>query len=168
LTTGWTNVDQLITILRKRWDRGQYALAYTMGAAWKPVSLPVRAPTPAELLDRFDEARRWAERFEADSRRRNGQPRFRIEYRTVKGRNVGANQLPARIWVDTLEQLCALLGTTEQLRVLDELLTGTRAALPEAVPWVVDHPLVAVEYQQIWERALATVAWIATHNSEHL
>jgi hypothetical protein len=168
LTTGWTNVDQIVTTLRKRWDRGQYALAYTREAAWEPVSVPVRAPTPADLLDRFDEARRWAEKFEANSRTKSGQPRFRTEYRTVKGRNVGANQLPARIWVDTLEQMCTLLGTTEQLRALDELLTLTRDALPAAVPWVVNHPLVAVEHREIWDRALATVAWITVHDTERL
>ncbi|MHB1598067.1 MAG: DUF3322 domain-containing protein [Acidimicrobiales bacterium] len=166
MTSRWTDVDELVAVLRRRWQDGRYAAAYAAGAAWAPVSLPVKGPTAAELLEHFDEAQRWAERFHRDSRTRGGAIRFRVEYLTVKGRNLGANQTPARIWVDSLDQLGALLGTTSELRALDAIIDQTRTCLPAALPWVVDHPLRAVEHVEVWARALATVAWIAAHGTE--
>jgi hypothetical protein len=119
-------------------------------------------------LDRFDAARRWADKFEVDARGHDGQPRFRTEYRAVKGRNVGSNQLPARIWLESLEQLCALIGTTAELHALEEVLDVTRQALPQALPWVASHPLEAVQARDIWARVLATVTWVAARETSHL
>jgi hypothetical protein len=125
----------------------------------------VKAPTSVELLDRFDEAVRWASRFQRDSHTASGTERFEVTYRTVRGRNLGANSLPARIRVESFQQLCALLGTTGDVRALEAILERTRAAAPELVPWVAAHPLRAVEHQGIWDDLLATVAWIAANDS---
>ena len=168
MTSGWTTVDQLVATLKRRWDRGQYATARAAGQVFEPVSVPVRSPGAADVVDRFDEVRRWAETFERESTDRHGRPCVRIEYRTVQSRRVGANQLPARVWVDSIEQLCQLIGTTQQLRDLDRLVTRTAEVLPAAAPWVAGHPLVAVAHRDVWDRLLATVAWIDGHPTKDL
>ncbi len=109
---GWTKVDDIGSTLRKRWDRGQYVTGLASGEPWVPVSLPVCSPTAADVVDRLDEVRRWLAKWERDSRGPAGWPRLRTEYRTVSSRSVGTNQLPARAWVDTPEQLCDLIGAT--------------------------------------------------------
>jgi hypothetical protein len=163
----WTTPEQVVAVLRKRWDRGAYASAYAGGQPWEPLSVPVRSPAPGELLDRFDEARRWAERFAQDSNV-GGSPRWRIEYRTLRSRSVGANRLPGRVWIDSMQQLCDVVGATEARRDLDHVLARTRVALPAAVPWVVAHPLQAAEHRSDWDRLLATVAWIRDHRTTGL
>jgi len=168
LTAPWTEVGDLVQVLQKRWDRGVYLAAYAQGLPWAPVSLPVRSPTSSEILDRFDAVRRWAAKFEDDARTTSGQPRFRIEYRTVKGKNVGTNQVPVRIWVESLEQMCSLAGRSEQLGDLQAVLDLTRDVLPAAVPWVVGHPLDAVAHRHIWPRVLSTVAWVAERDPSRL
>ncbi len=164
----WTTVDDLITTLRKRWATGRYAREYAGGLPWAPVELPVKAPSATELLDRFDEVVRWAERFQSDSHTAGGTARFSITYRTIKGRMLGANSVPARIRIESFEQLCALLGTTREVRTLDTALEQTRAAVPELVPWVVANPLHAIEHRGIWGDLLRTVAWIAANDTECL
>jgi hypothetical protein len=168
LTTEWTEVAEIVRVLRKRWDRGLYLVDYAKGEPWAPMTLPVRGPTAAEFLARFDASRSWAEKFELDARGDNGIARFRTEYRTVKGRSLGSNQLPARVWLESLEQLCALIGTTDKLRAFEKGLELTRKILPSAVPWVALHPLEVIEYRDVWDRVLATVTWVASHETSRL
>jgi hypothetical protein len=166
--TSWTNVSDLITTLRKRWATGRYLSDYAGNAPWTPIELPVKAPSASELLDQFDAAVRWAEGFQRDSHSGGGAARFAMTYRTVKGKNLGANSVPARVRIESFEQLCALIGTNRDVRSLDTILRQTEAAMPALVPWVVAHPLSAVEHQSIWGDLLATVNWITTNSTEVL
>src|SRR5260221_8734222 len=108
MTPRWTRVEDLVATLRKRWERGQYLRPYAADEPWQPVTLPVRAPTAAELLADFDGSVQWANRFLRDSRTAGGRARFTIEQRTIRGKALGVNEVPARIRVDTFDQLCAL------------------------------------------------------------
>ena len=164
----WTTVGDLTTTLRKRWATGSYLRDYAQGQTFAPIELPVRAPSAAELLDRFDDAVRWAERFQRDSHTSDGAARFVVTNRTVTGKMLGANQLPARIRIESFGQLCELLETTPDVRVLDAILEQTRVTVPDLVPWVATHPLRAIEHHGIWADLLATVAWIAASNTERL
>ncbi|HEX4220217.1 MAG TPA: Wadjet anti-phage system protein JetD domain-containing protein [Acidimicrobiales bacterium] len=164
----WTDVRQLRGSLRRRWESGRYLRDYCASVPWVPVTLPVKGPAAAEFLDRFEEARRWVADFERDSRAAGGVERFSIEYRTVRGRNLGANAVPARIRIERFDQLCALLGTSGEVRDLDLLLDDTRAQVPALVPWVTGHPLVALGHREVWGELLSTVAWIAAHDTASL
>jgi hypothetical protein len=166
--TSWTNVDDLITTLRKRWATGRYLSNYAGNVPWVQVELPVKAPSASQLLNQFDEAVRWAEGFQRHSHTGGGVARFAVTYRTVKGKNLGANSVPARVRIESFEQLCALIGTTRDVRILDAILMQTKVAAPELVPWVIAHPLNAIEHQSIWGDLLATVNWITTNSTEVL
>lgn len=164
----WTRVADLAAVLRKRWDRGQYLRDHAAGEPWAPVSLPVRGPAATELLERLDEVDRWLQQLQRDCERRNGHPWLRIEYRTTTAREVGRNQLPVRVWVDSFEDLVALLSVTADVRALDALLNSTEAVLPDLRPWVVAHPQQAVAHAEVWDRLLATVSWIRAQPTPQL
>ncbi len=163
----WTNVADVIAVLRKRWDSGRYLSDYAAAVAWEPISVPLKAPTAGELLDRFDEVVSWAARFSRDSVSCRGRrPRFRIEYRVIQGRNVGANSVPYRVWIDRFEDLSALLGTAGEVRQLDRMLEVTRARLPTLMPWITSHPLDALAFAAEWDHVLSIVDWIAGSDTE--
>jgi hypothetical protein len=122
--------------------------------------LPVKGPNAEELLHRFEEVRKWAAAFEAEADRS-----FEVEYRTVGGRHVGANRIPARVRVRDLPSLCSVLGTAGEVRVLDQLMARTRSEMPSLAAWAVDHPLVMLEHQDVWFRVLATAGWIADRDT---
>ena len=165
---GWTTVPELVTVLRKRWDRGQYLQAHAAGQPWEPVALPVRAPAADELLERLDEAKLWLQTFQRQCRSRSGQVRLRIEYKTVAGRGVGRNELPRRVWVDSFDDLVSLLGVSAQLSELDALLRRTEATVPQLRDWAVRHPHRTLALSTVWDRMLATIAWIRDHETPHL
>ncbi|HEY5304455.1 MAG TPA: Wadjet anti-phage system protein JetD domain-containing protein [Acidimicrobiales bacterium] len=164
--TSWTSVSDLIATLRKRWATGRYLSDYARKVPWTPIELPVKAPSANELLDQFDDAVRWAEVFRRDSRTGGGAERFSIIYRTLKGKNLGSNSVPARVRIESFEQLCALLGTQRDVRSLDEILNQTVEKVPSLVSWVVAHPFSAVARQHIWRDVLATVIWVANNTSK--
>jgi hypothetical protein len=101
--TNWTTVEQLVGLLRKRWESGLYLKQHLAGEPWRSVSLTVKGPRAGELLDRLDEVRRWLDRFV------RGAGRFVVEYEGVKGRHLGANHIPARVRVESFAQLCEIL-----------------------------------------------------------
>jgi hypothetical protein len=166
--TSWTNVNDLRRTLRKRWATGRYLRDYAGNVPWAPIELPVKAPSASELLDQFDAAVRWADQFQRDSHTDAGAARFAVTYRTVKGKNLGANSVPARVRIESFEQLCALIGTNRDVRSLEAILRQTNTVMPELVPWVVAHPLSALQHQSIWSDLLAAVTWIITNHTEAL
>jgi hypothetical protein len=158
-------VGDLIELLRRRWQDGRYLIRHASHEPWIPFSLPLKGPNATELLEEFEDARRWAERFQRDSRTRSGSSRFRVEYRTLSGKNLGTNQVPARVWIDDLASLAALLGTTVELEELDALTAETERGLPALLPWVATHPRQALEHRECWWQVLATVRWIVEHDT---
>jgi hypothetical protein len=153
---GWTKGAEAVAALRRRWDSGQYLQAYARGDAWEPVVVPIKGPNADELLHRFEEVRKWAAAFEADADRS-----LEIEYRTVGGRHVGANRIPARVRVPDFASLVSVLGTAGEVRDLDQLIARTRSEMPSLAAWAADHPLVVLDHRAVWSRVLATVEWIA-------
>lgn len=159
VTPAWTGADQLVATLRRRWDAGVYLKAYAAGEPWQTVTLPVKGPGAADLLERLDAARSWLARFKRDARH------FCVEHREVRSRNLGTNLVPARVTVPSFEQLCLILGTASDVQVLDALLARTRSVMPALVGWVVTHPTVALQNAAVWEQMLATVTWIEGHDT---
>ena len=160
-TAPWTTPEELVAQLRSRWNRGQYLRAHAQGEAWSPIT----GPKADDLLRDPAAVRAWCDRFRRASQARGNDERFAIEYRTVRRRAIGDIEVPARIRVETLEQLAALLGRSEDFVRLDRILDATRREVPEAVPWVAAHPSDALANHTIWNRLLTVVWWIRDNDT---
>ncbi len=165
MSSRWTRVDALVATLRTRWDRGRYLRDYASGTGWQPITLPVKAPNANELLHDFDAVMQWAARFRRDSHTAGGRPRFAVETRTIQSRGVGANEVPARIRLDTFEQLYSLLGTKDDVLALDAIIGQTADKAPALLAWVEREPLAAISLRENWERLLDTVDWITARDT---
>ncbi|MHB1444981.1 MAG: Wadjet anti-phage system protein JetD domain-containing protein [Acidimicrobiales bacterium] len=158
MTTGWTTVADLVVVLRKRWDSGLYLKRYLAGEAWESVSLPVKGPAAGDLLDRLDESRRWLQRFERDA------VGFGQEHKVVQNRHLGANRIPARVRVDSFEQLCEILGAAADVRTAEAQIESA----PELRAWVAANPMAALRNADVWGEALGVVRWISSHDTSRL
>jgi hypothetical protein len=155
---GWTDVSDLVATLERRWASGRYLAAYAAGREWEPLALPVRGPRSGELLDRLDEVKRWLTRFERDLARHRD---LRVEAKSLQGRRVGRNEVPARVWVDSYAALFRVLGVGVEVSRFDELTAYARERVPELTGWIVDHPRVVLEHRESWTRLVDVVRWIA-------
>lgn len=167
-STAWTNVGDLRAVLERRWRSGRWLTAHAAGDDWTPLSLPVRGPKADELLDRLDDVRAWVARFERDCAPTARRPGLRIETKIVRGRRVGANELPARVWIDTFAQLVGVLDVRAELARFDGLLRLTEERAPSLRDWVIAHPRQVLEQAEVWPLLLDCVVWMAARRTPEL
>lgn len=168
----WTTVPDLLATLQARWQRGAFLRSHAARAPFEPVSLPVRAPKAPELVDRFEDVKRWVERFDRDNR--TGTPRqlFDVDRASRRMRVLGDNPLPVRAHLPTFERLCAALGVGDEVLRLDEVLELTNAArLDESdrealIEWIEGHPREAIDHHEVWPGLLSVVAWVVEHGHD--
>lgn len=164
----WTLPEDLVARLRRRWERGQYLQAHARGDPWTPVTLPIKGPSADDLLQDSASVVAWIDELRRASTDRRRRERFCIEYRTIRNRLLGDNEIPARMRVDSLRQMAELLGTTAEVGRLDEILGATQSRLPAAVAWVADHPMEALAHSDVWDHLLSTAMWIVDHGDSTL
>jgi hypothetical protein len=90
---------------------------------------------------------------------------MRLEYRTVGGRVIGTNQVPCRVWVDSHQQLCSLLGVGPEARWYADALTDTAEHSPRLAEWMRANPIRALTHRADWAKLVATVRWVDAHPS---
>lgn len=156
----WTDVDIIVKTLRRRWTSGALLRMHTGVEAWKPISVPITGPRASELAGAFDEVRDWAGRWATAEAKKN----IRLDRRTIGGRVVGQNSLPARAHVDALEAVWALLGVTREVETFDDLVTQT----PEGPlrEWARNNPMQVLNHAAVWPMLLSAAAWIQSRSGE--
>jgi hypothetical protein len=152
----WTTPDDLRAQVQRLWDRGDLLRSAVSGSVSWPVRLALKAPSAADLSDRFEAVRDWV-RTVADT------PHVRIDWRDWNHRVQGTQRLPAGAWVETMEAALALIGKARQAQRFEALWHQTATAQPALLAWLSAHPLQALELTDRWERLLAVVAWLQAH-----
>lgn len=162
--TGWTDSSDVRLALERRWRSGAVLKAYAAGEPFGPISVPLKRPGSADLLERRDEINAWVGRLLADCAATSRRPGLRIESTPVPSRTLGRNELPRRVWADSYETFFGWLGVRRQVADVDRALASTRSTLPALVPWAVAHPEVLLAHGAEWPQVLATLDWILAHD----
>jgi hypothetical protein len=164
-TPDWSTVPDLLDRLTRRWNRGTWLGSYARGDAFEPVRVPARIPSAADLIERTAEVQAWAARFRSDAARRPG---LQVENKTLRGRSVGANDVPAAIRFDSFTDLVTALAVEAKVASFDSAAAITEALLPEAHDWVREHPLKVVASAPVWPQLLAALRWVLDHDLTEL
>lgn len=151
----WTSPDAVVARLRRQWDAGTFLTSFASGAEFAPIGVPLRGPGAGEIADRFAEVAAWTEAWQ-----RVDPQLLRVEQERVGGRAIGVNLIPCRAWIDSYDQLWAVLKTGRAVRRFGELADATKACCPRLLPWMVAHPMQALKLEPQWADLVATVAWI--------
>jgi hypothetical protein len=151
----WTRPAEVRAWLDRRWRSGALLTAFAEGKDWEPLSVPLRGPGPGEIAGRLAEVQEWAAEWA-----RVGRGPLRVEYKKVGGRQVGANLIPARAWIDGYDQAWQLIGVNAEVRRFRSLADATTGSCPRLVPWLARRPMELLKLADRWERLLATVRWI--------
>lgn len=153
----WTTPADLRAQVQKLWDRGLLLAALSGGEAIFPRRLTVKGPNSKELSERFAEVRDWIAQLSG------GANYYRIEWRNVNHRILGTNEIPAEIWIDTLEDAFGFIGKRRAAEQFAALVALTQESQPELIPWLAKRPLRALELAEDWPRLLEIVAWLRKH-----
>ena len=169
----WTTGGDLRSQVRRLWERGQLGRAVIAAAVGEdpgpgpgddgssdelvfPLRLRLRTPTSKELSRRYDEARAWIDALSSTAG-------VRIERRRVNHRVLGANDLPAEAWVDSLDDAVAMAGRRAEAGALHRMAVVTHGRRPEALAVLRRRPVAMLAHVEVWERLLDLVDWIETH-----
>lgn len=150
----WTIPADLKTQVKRLWDRGLLLSALVSGEADFPRRLQLKGPNSRELSDSFAEVRGWIARLTA------GSGNYRIEWRRINHPVLGNNDIPAAIWVDTLDDAFELIGKMHSAGQFRTLVALTSEQQPELLPWLVKRPLKVLELESVWPQLLGVVSWL--------
>jgi hypothetical protein len=152
----WTVPADLRARVQCWWDDGEL-LACASGAGVPfPRRLSCKGPASSELVERFDDVRRWSAAL-------CGMPHVRIEMREFRHAVLGRNALPAEAWVDTLDDALAIVGKKRETANYLELFDLVLARQPRLAGWMQREPLRALALDQDWPQLLAVIAWLQAH-----
>lgn len=153
--TEWSTPASVRARLRRQWDTGIVLTERARGRSFVPVDLPIRGPTASELGARYAEVAAWARDWS------NQAGPYALNTKVIGARRTGANEIPARIRIETFDDLAAFLGTSDQARRHSDLVESAKTVAPEIHSWVVDKPMPALAHEADFDRLLACVRWLA-------
>ncbi|AJF06410.1 Wadjet anti-phage system protein JetD domain-containing protein [Geoalkalibacter subterraneus] len=153
----WTTPADVRAQVRRLWDRGLLPAQLVGGEELFPRRITLKGPGSKELAERFDEVRNWIARLDGEAKH------YRLVWRNVNHRILGANAVPAEIWVDSLDDALSLTGRQKDAQRLAAIVEETRKSLPQLIPWLIKRPLRALELADDWTRLLAVAHWLREH-----
>ncbi|MBM9538315.1 DUF3322 domain-containing protein [Desulfobulbus alkaliphilus] len=153
----WTTPDDIKNQVRKLWNRGLLLTSLCGGEEIFPRRFPLKGPDSRELSERFPEVRDWIGQLAAAA------GCYRIVWRRINHRVLGSNDLPAAIWIDTLEDALGLINKRRPAEQFTALVALTTARQPQLLAWLAKRPLRALELAEDWPRLLAFTLWMRQH-----
>ncbi len=155
-TGNWTGQQELRAQLQRLWDRGDLLAELLTDGSSFPRRLSLKGPSSGEMSERFDAVRKWISGLSA-------LPHFRIELREFRHRVLGVNQVPAAVWVDSLDAALIILGRRGEAARFTQLIAETRTRRPELLDWLAAKPHKALALGRVWGRLLDVVDWLEAH-----
>lgn len=153
--SGWSSPAEVVAKLRRRWTTGEFLSAYANGQPWVPLPIGLRGPGASELGSNFGAAQDWVRLWERAHRHS-----IRLEYVSIGGKVVGANQVPRQAWIDSYSCVWRLLQVDQEVRRFEDIVESIRQCAPRLLDWVLSHPMKVLAFGNDWDRIVATVVWI--------
>jgi hypothetical protein len=153
----WTDPGDVRQRVQKLWDQGRILAGLVAEESLFPLRIPLKGPSASEMAPHFSELRDWVARLRQNARH------YRIVWRRVQHRLLGANDMPEEIWVDSLEAAVSLIGKEREVALFRALLDETRATRPELLDWLGKRPLKALELLRDWPGLMGILDWMALH-----
>jgi hypothetical protein len=159
----WTTPADIKRQVQRLWDSGVLLAAMIRDDSSFPRRLTLKSPNSTDLAARFDEVRTWIAAL------RDGEPRgYRIVWRELNHRVIGQNNVPAEVWIDSLDAALGLIGKRTDADRFSRVVEETRTRCPELVPWLARRPLRALELRDDWPRLLDVVLWMRANPNSGL
>ena len=153
----WTEPRDLRQRVQRLWDKGALLSCLAGGESLFPKRLPLKGPTSSELTRNFAEVRRWIAQLDRQAKH------YRIEWRQVNHRVLGANNLPSKIWIDSLDEALAFIDKRREAERFAALTAMTADRQPDLTDWLRKKPLRSLALADDWPLLLDIVAWMGEH-----
>jgi hypothetical protein len=158
----WTTPAEIVSVVHRRWARGDLLAARLTGETLFPMAVPLRRPHPSLIGDRFDELQRWIRAVERESRACRGSG-YDIRWVEVESRRNGRLSIPGSVVIPSMEDALQLIGKGTQADRFDTLARRTLKLFPQLRGWLVKNSLRALRSAEHWNHLITLVAWFQAH-----
>jgi len=162
MDTLWTTFDDIKSQVQRLWDKGDLLRSVLGEGLDFPLRLRLKKPRSTELADRFAEVRQWIGELQA------AEGAFRIEWKSIQHRQLGHNQLPDALCIDSLADALKLIGKQAQYARFCALAASTSAAFSVLKDWLRQYPLRLLEQEEDWPQILEVLRWFAVNPNSGL
>ncbi|KTC72389.1 hypothetical protein Lbir_1164 [Legionella birminghamensis] len=142
--------------LEALWDSGRLLTELLEPSDFFPLRFPLKAPSPADLGQRFADAQNWV----SEIRSLSSIPGFHLEWQVVNHRLLGRNELPKSLFIASVQDVLAWLGKRRKgelfLRVASQIL----AEIPALRTWIIKKPHQVLIYHEVMPRLLRVMQWM--------
>lgn len=153
----WTTPSDIVRQLGKLWNKGIILAALVGGEELFPRRMILKMPSSTEMAERFSEVRAWISRLDGEAKH------YRLVWRDIRHRTLGANAVPDEIWVDSLDDCLALIGKRREAERFASVVELTRQRYPQLLAWLIKRPLHGLALAADWPRLLDIVSWLERH-----
>lgn len=155
LIAQWSTPDYLLTRLRQRWQRGEFLANTLHEQSLFPLRVPLRTPSAAEIRDRFADVQRWITEWK--TKECEG---LTCEWKTIRHRLFGENQLPSSLLFSDIEALSKGLNVYADWLSFLQLIHHTQSSYPELLPWLSRRSIHALSLSEDWPKFLSIIDWV--------
>jgi hypothetical protein len=151
MTADWTQPADVVARARAVWTRGGPLTAVVTGSEFTPVRVPIKGPLAGDRGAHYDALRHWLETW------RKAPDHFRVEWRSVSDRVLGALTLPAAAHVDTTDNLARTVGKTADLAWFRDAVAQTPTQFH---PFMAARPHRVITIGSDWPAVIAVSTWL--------
>jgi hypothetical protein len=158
----WTTPAEIVSVVHRRWTRGDLLAARVTGETLFPMVLPLRRPHSSLVGERFEELQRWIRSLERESRECRGSG-YHICWVEIESRRAGRLRIPSTVVIPSLEDALQLIGKQTQAARFDTLVRRTLKLFPQLRGWLAKNSLRALRSAEQWDHLITLVAWFEAH-----
>lgn len=158
----WTDPDDILAWLQRRWNAGDILAPRVTGANPYPLELRLRRPKAADVTERFGEVMDWVRALQGRSRSALGYG-YELRFETRRSRVQGEHRIPVVAVVPSEADALRLLRCGAESERFQRAADATLARFPELRAWIARRPLQLLEHADAWGRILGVLDWFRGH-----
>jgi len=155
----WTTTADVKTQLERYWKSGELCRAAVNQSELFPLKISFKSPTAKVMLETFGDMQDWVKLIMTFANKHH----LKLEKHNFNHRNLGRQQLPAALLLESPEQAASLIGKRNSLQLFCKLYKQTATRLPELQTWLLKRPVKSIELESDWFRLVDLCLWIRTH-----
>lgn len=135
------------------WDSGRFLKAWCGKENIFPIDIPFGRISGSGISDNYHDVSKSIERLTESSKQKTGYG-YSIEFKAVSHRQLGKQNIPERIFIETDGDFLKLCGKQDEYKTFTDLFFKTEKILPALSGFIPDNPLTLIQHRSEWEKLL--------------
>jgi hypothetical protein len=144
------------------WNSGRFLQAWCSGENLFPMDIPFGKIGGSSISDNYADTAGAIEKLAGSSKAKTLKG-YSVEYKPVSHRQLGKQNIPERIFIETAEDFLKLCGKADDFKVFKELYSKTESTLHSLTLFISNNPLVILDYKFEWLKLLDVCLYFLEH-----